>query len=94
MITNILTVPLLLLIWSLDSMLFLVVLRLVVSRMAPDARLKRSLHDLTDPIFRFAEGAVHARFTQPMRDWQVRAIAVAGLVLARYILVAVVLVMS
>lgn len=86
--------PLMLLIWSLDSMLFLVVLRMISDAAMPAARWNRALQDIVDPIFTAVEGVVRARLSRPLRNWHVRVIVIAGLVLMRYFWVAIVVAMS
>ncbi len=93
-ITNLWILPVMFVIWAIDSIIFLVLLRLTVARIIAAGKFRTSLHDLTEPILGLIAGSQPVGFSRPIRQWEARAIAITGLLLARYVLVALVLAMN
>lgn len=56
MITYAWLLPLWGLIWALDSFFFLVAARFALSKLAPSNPMGRPLHELTEPVLKFAAG--------------------------------------
>ncbi len=83
--TNILSLPLVLAIWALDSLLFLAAMRLTLRGIprAETTGVYRSLRDLTDPIPRAIGRWVSNRRARSLRLWVSWVIFILGLIVGR-----------
>ncbi len=88
---NILSLPLALMIWMLDSCLFLVVMRLTIGRFAKcrSGRLYRPLQELTDPLQQIVIRRLSKHTSRSMRPWASWLLLITGLSIARFVIMCV-----
>jgi hypothetical protein len=86
--TNLLNIPLLVLLWLVDGFLLLSALRLLLrGRREPKAVAVRStLSHVTDPIPRAVHGWLSSRRTRPTPFWLSWLLVVSAAVIVRYLL--------
>jgi len=93
---QLLTLPIVLAIWALDSVLFLITTRLVAGKFL---RMRSStaygaLEHLTEPVFQRAEDYLANMKSLPSAPWASRVLVILALLVTRYVLVGLVMVMA
>ena len=93
---NLLSVPFILAIWALDSVLFLVVLRLALRKITRVRAMTayQALKQLTDPLPRFVERKVRQPEAKIDRPWLPWFLVVLVLLASRYTLLGLLLALT
>ena len=93
---NILCVPLIVLIWALDSTLFVMVLRLALrkSNRVQTMAMYQALKQLTDPLPRLVERKLSQSDIDTDRPWLPWFLVVLTLVTSRYLLLGILLALA
>ena len=91
--TSIFAVPLMIVVWTLDSYLFLVTVRLLLARLGGPrtVRLALALQPLTDGIPDRVHRWLIARHVRPVPLWGSWVIVIGGAMTLRYLLIGLVM---
>ena len=84
---NIFTLPLALVVWTIDGLLWLFALRSVTRIVAPDRYgvLRTSITELTEPLYDWTDHCLLRMRRRPSASWQVWLVLIGALLLARYL---------
>ena len=88
---NLLSIPLVFAMWTIDSLLFLTPIRLALRKFGvfSSTEAYRGLRLLTEPVHRLAESSLHRWRRKPAAPWAPWLLVVAALYLGRTVLLGV-----
>ena len=91
--TNILALPLVLIIWALDMYLFLLMVYSVLTRLSGEraSQLRICLRPFTEPLTRAVRQWLGRHTSKPVRQWVPWAVVIFAALIGRYLLVLLIL---